>query len=44
MSEKKLSIEITEVDSIKVEDVNFPESGQDEVLEQFAANAAGADE
>lgn len=43
MSEKKLSIEVTEIDSIEIDDVNFAEASQDEVFEKFAADAAGAD-
>lgn len=44
MSEEKLSIKVTEIDCVKIDDVNFAEAGQDEVFEQFAADATGADE
>lgn len=39
-----MSVEVTEVNGIEVDDVNLPETGEDEVLEKFAADAAGADE
>jgi hypothetical protein len=42
-TEEKLSIEIAEVDRIQVHDVDFTEAGQDEVLEEFASDAASAD-
>lgn len=44
MAEEKLSIEIAEVDSVEIDDVDFAKAGEDEVLEQFAADAASADE
>lgn len=42
VTEEELAIEVTEVDSIEIDDMDFAEAGQDEVLEEFAANAAGA--
>lgn len=44
MAEEKLSIEVAKVNSVEIDDVNFAKAGQNEVLEQFAADAAGADE
>ena len=43
MSEKELTIEVTEVNSVEVDDVDFTKPCEDEVLEQFAANAARPD-
>jgi hypothetical protein len=41
--EEELSIEVRKIDSIEVDNMNFAEAGQDEILEQLAANAAGSD-
>jgi hypothetical protein len=41
-SEKKLSIEIAQVDRVEVEDMNLAKAGKGKVLEQFAADAACA--
>jgi hypothetical protein len=43
MSEEELPVEITQVDGVEVDDVDLAEASQDEVLEQFAANASSAD-
>lgn len=42
LSEEKLAVEIAEVDSVEVHNMDFPEPSKDEVLEEFAANAASA--
>jgi hypothetical protein len=44
VSEEELTVEITQVDSIKIDNVNLSETGHDQVFEQFASNAAGANE
>jgi hypothetical protein len=41
--EEELSIEVRKIDSIEVDNMNFAEAGQDEILEQLAAYAAGSD-
>ena len=43
MTEEELSIQITEVDGIQIDDVNFAEAGEDKVLQKFTANSSGAD-
>ena len=42
VAKQKLSVEVAEVDRVQVDDVDFAEAGQDEVLEQFASDAASA--
>lgn len=42
MSEEELTVEVAQVDCIKVDDVDFAESREDEVFEELAADAAGA--
>lgn len=44
VAEEELSVEVGEVDGVEVDDVYFAEAALDESLEQFAADAAGADE
>jgi len=44
VSEEKLAVEVAEVDCVEVDDVDFAEAGEGEVLEKFAADPAGADE
>lgn len=44
MSEKELAIEVTQVDGVKVDNMNFAEARQDEVFEELASNAAGANQ
>lgn len=41
--EEELAVEIGKVDGVQVYDVNVAESGEHEVLEQLAADAASAD-
>jgi hypothetical protein len=42
--EQELTVQVAQIDCIKVDDVNLAEAGQDQVLEQFASNAASANE
>ena len=44
MSEEELAVQIAEIDGVKVDDMNFTEAGQYQVLQQFAAYAASSDE
>lgn len=44
MTEEKLSVQVTEVNGIEVNDVYLAEPGQQEVFQQLASDAAGADE
>ena len=41
-AEKKLAIEIAQIDGVEVDYMDFAETGQDEVFEQLAADAASA--
>ena len=43
MSKQELTIEIAQINSIEVDDVNFAEAGEDEVFQQLATDAACAD-
>jgi hypothetical protein len=42
VAEQKLPIEVAQVDGVEVDDVYLAEAGEDEVLEQLAANATGS--
>ena len=42
MSEQELAVEIAEVDGININDVNFFETGENEILEELASDATGA--
>lgn len=44
VAEKELSVQIAQIDRIQIDDMDLPEAGQEEVLEQLAANTAGAHE
>lgn len=44
MPEKELSVQVTEIDGVKVDDMDFTKTREDEVLQEFAADAASADE
>ena len=44
VSEEELAVEVAQVDGVEIDDVDLAEAGQSEVLEQFAADAACADE
>lgn len=41
-AEKELAIQITQIDGVEVDYVDFAETGQDEVFEQLAADATSA--
>ena len=43
VTEEKLSIQITEVDGIQIDNVDLAEAGEDKVLQKFTANSSGAD-
>jgi len=43
MSEEKLAIQVAQVDGVKIDDMDFTEACEDEVLQDFAADAASAD-
>lgn len=40
LPEEKLSVEITQIDCIEVDDVDLAEASEDKVLQQFTANAS----
>ena len=40
---QKLPVQVAEVDGVQVDNVNLPEASQNEVLEEFATDAASAD-
>lgn len=42
IAKQELSVEVAEIDRVQVGNVDFAEAGQDEVLEQFASDAASA--
>jgi hypothetical protein len=42
VTEKELSVEVAEVDSVEIDEMNFTETRKDEVLQQFAADATCA--
>jgi hypothetical protein len=42
VSEEKLSVQVAQVNCVKVHDVNFTEASQDEVLQKFATNSSCA--
>ena len=44
VTEEKLAIQVREVDCVKIDNVNLPKAGQDEVLEQLATNAASSNQ
>lgn len=44
MSEKELAVQVTQVDGVKVDNMDFAEARQDEVFEELASNAAGANQ
>jgi hypothetical protein len=43
LAEEELPVEVAEVNRIEVDNVDLPEAGKDEVLEQLASDAASAD-
>lgn len=40
VAEKELSVQVGEIDGVKVDNVDFAEAGQHQVLEELTANAA----
>lgn len=42
MAEEELAIQVAEVYGIEIDNVDFSKAGEDEVLQQFAADATGA--
>lgn len=42
VTEEKLAVQVTEIDGVKVDDVDFAIAGEEQVLQKFAANAAGS--
>jgi predicted PilT family ATPase len=42
VAEEELAVEVAEVDGVEVDNVDLAEAGEDEVLEQFAADAASS--
>lgn len=40
IAEQKLTVEVAEVDSVEVNDVDFAKAGENKVFEQLAADAA----
>lgn len=43
-AEEELAVQVGEIDGVQVDDVDVAEAGEEEVLEQLAADTAGADE
>jgi hypothetical protein len=43
IAEEKLPVEVAQVDGIEVEDMDLAEAGEDEILQQFAADASSSD-
>lgn len=43
MAKEKLAIEITQVNGVQVNDMNFAEASQNEILEELASNATCTD-
>lgn len=42
MTEEELAVEVAKVDGIEIDDMDFAEPGQDEVLEEFTTDSASA--
>lgn len=42
VAEKKLTIQIADVNGVKIDNVNFAKASKDEVFQQFTANTACA--
>ena len=42
VAEEKLAVQVAQVDGVEVDDVDFTETSENEVLEQFAADAASS--
>ena len=44
MSEEELTVEIAQVDSVKINDVDVAEAGHDQIFEEFASYPASTNE
>lgn len=44
MTKEELAIEVTQIDCVKIDDVDVGKASKDEVFEQLTADAAGANE
>lgn len=44
MSEEKLTVEVAQIDRVKVYNVNFAKAGENEIFKQLAADATCANE
>lgn len=42
-AKQELAVQVAEIDCIKVDDVNFAEAGERQILEKFTADAASSD-
>jgi hypothetical protein len=42
IAEQELPVEVAEIDGVQVDNVDLAEAGEDEILEQFAADAASS--
>lgn len=42
MPKQELSIEVTEVNCIEVDDVDFTKAGQEKIFEEFASNTTSS--
>lgn len=43
LAEEELPVQVAQIDCVEVDEVDLSETRQDEVLEQLASDAAGAD-
>ena len=43
LTKEELTVEVAEVDSVQINDVDFTEAGKDEILQKLTANSASAD-
>ena len=44
LSKEKLPIEIAQIDSIEINDMNLTEAGEDKVLQDFTSDSTSADQ
>ena len=44
LAKEELPVEVAQIDGVEIDDVNLAKAREYEVLEEFAANAAGANE
>jgi hypothetical protein len=44
LSEQKLTVQVAQINGVKIDNVNLSEAGQDQILEQLTSDAASADE